>query len=61
MIQVLLRNGCPFIFSSIQMRIKFHSNNRKTTKNQVREYNKYLTVPFVRIISESFFQHSQKY
>ena len=56
MIQILLRNGYPlsFIFSSIQMRIKFHSYNRKITKNQARDYYKYLTVPFVRTISESF-------
>lgn len=57
MIKILLQNGYsfPFIFSSIQMRIKFHSNKtNKITTNQVREYNKYLTVPFVRTISESF-------
>jgi len=56
MIQILLRNGypLPFIFSAIQMRIKFHSYKIKSTKIQTKDSNKYLTVPFVRTISKSF-------
>ena len=36
------------------MRIKFHSYKIKSTKIRTKDSNKYLTVPFLRIISESF-------
>jgi len=47
---ILLRNGyhLPFILSTIQMRIKFHSYKIKSTKIQTKNSNKYLTESFVR-------------
>jgi len=36
------------------MRIKFHSYKIKSIKIRTKDSNKYLIVPFVRIIFESF-------
>ena len=61
MIQILLKNGypLPFIFSVIQMSIKFYFYKIKSTKIRTKVSNKYLTVSFIRTsefvrISESF-------
>ena len=49
-------NNCyplPFIFSTIERRLKFHKYNKDTT-HYSRNKDKYFTIPYVKSISESF-------